>query len=157
MQITKLKFKFYPCTASIHVQHIDGNILQCEIFCSQVCPPILLSDIIDKIRVLNSKLYSFLQDVKASKLAKLFGPRSVSSDSTGSANEINLVFTIPPDLPLSDPERSICPCERSQVNSQLRANWFLLHHGRYRNFFPPFTSSSSFSQSILLISLLGQS
>ena len=65
----------------------------------------LLSEIIDKIRVLNSKLYSFLQDVKTSKL---FGPRSVFSDSTaGSANEINLVFTIPSDLPLSDPERSV--------------------------------------------------
>ena len=57
--------------------------------------------------MLNSKLYSFLKDVKASKLAKLFGPRSVSSHSTGSANESNLVFTIPPDLPLSDPERSV--------------------------------------------------
>ena len=92
---------------SIHVQHIDMNISQCKIFLSQVCPPILLSDFIDKIRVLNSKLYSFLKDVKASKLAKLFGPRSVSSDSTGSANESNLVFTILPDLPLSDPERSV--------------------------------------------------
>ena len=37
----------------------------------------------------------------------MFGPRSVSSDSTGSANESNLVFTIPPDLSLSDPERSV--------------------------------------------------
>ena len=92
---------------SIHVQHIDANISQCKIFLSQVCPPILLSDIIDKIRVLNSKLYSFLKNVNASKLAKLFGPRSDSSDSTGSANESNLVFTIPPDLPLSDPERSV--------------------------------------------------
>ena len=92
---------------SIHVQHIDENISQCKIFLSQVCPPVLLSDIIDKIRVLNSKLYSFLKDVKASKLGKLFGPRSVSSHSTGSANESNLVFTIPPDLPLSDPERSV--------------------------------------------------
>ena len=91
---------------SIHVQHIDENISHCKIFLSQVCPPILLSDIIDKIRVLNSKLYSFLKDVKA-KLAKLFGPRSVSSHSTGSANESNLVFTIPPDLPLSDPKRSV--------------------------------------------------
>ena len=45
---------------SIHVQHIDENISQCIIFLSQVCPPILLSDIIDKIRVLNSKLHSFL-------------------------------------------------------------------------------------------------
>ena len=54
--------------------------------------------------VLNSKLYSFLKDIKASKL---FGPRSVSSHSTGSANESNLVFTIPPDLPLSDPKKSV--------------------------------------------------
>ena len=57
--------------------------------------------------MLNSKLYSFLKDVKASKLAKLFGPRSVSSHSTGCANESILVFTISPDLPLSDPERSV--------------------------------------------------
>ena len=40
-------------------------------------------------------------------MAKLFGPRSFSLDSTGSANESNLVFTIPPDLSLSDPERSV--------------------------------------------------
>ena len=40
-------------------------------------------------------------------MAKLFGPRSVSSDSTASANGSNLVFTIPPDLPLSEPERSV--------------------------------------------------
>ena len=40
-------------------------------------------------------------------MAELFSPRSVSSDSTGSANESNLVFTIPPDLSLSDPERSV--------------------------------------------------
>ena len=92
---------------SIHVQHIDENISQCKIFLSQVCPPILFSDIIDKIRVLNSKLHSFLKDVKASKLPKLFGARSFSSDSTGSANESNLVFIIPPDLPLSDSERSV--------------------------------------------------
>ena len=63
-----------------HVQHTDENISQCKIFLSQVCPPILLSDMIDKIRVLNS-IYSFLEDVKASKLAKLFGARSVSSDT----------------------------------------------------------------------------
>ena len=123
---------------SIHVQHIDENISQCKIFLSQVCPLILLSDFIDKIRVLNCKLHSFLKDVKASKLAKLFSPRSVSSNSTGSANERNLVFTIPPDLPLSDPE--ICSCERSQVCSQLRASWFVLRQGKYRSFFPPFTS-----------------
>ena len=60
-----------------------------------------------KIRVLNSKLYSFFKDVKASKLVKLFDLRSVSSGSIGPANEINQVFTIPPDLPLSDPERSV--------------------------------------------------
>ena len=96
-----------------------------KVFLSQVCPPILLSDIIHKIRVLNSKLYSFLKDVKASKLAKLFGARSVSSHSTGSANESNLVFTIPPDLAFVWP-REICPCERSQVCSQLRPYWFVL-------------------------------
>ena len=50
---------------SIHVQHINENISQCKIFLSQVCPPILLSDIIDKIRVLNSKLHSFLKDVSS--------------------------------------------------------------------------------------------
>ena len=57
---------------SIYVQHIDENISQYKIFLSQVCTPILLSDIIDKIRVLNSKLHSFLTDVKVSKLTKLF-------------------------------------------------------------------------------------
>ena len=45
---------------SIHVQHIDENISQCKIFLSQVYAPILLSGIIDKIRVLNSKFYLFL-------------------------------------------------------------------------------------------------
>ena len=78
-------------------------------FISEICTPILLSDIIDKIRVLNCKLYSFLKHVKASKLVKFFDPGSVSSDTTGTANESNIfiVFTIPPDLPLSHPERSV--------------------------------------------------
>ena len=71
---------------------------------SQVCPPILITDVIDKIRVLNSKLYTFLKDTKASKSAKLLGTRLVSYNYTGYVNRDNLVFTIQPDLPLSDPE-----------------------------------------------------
>ena len=49
---------------SAHVEHLDEDISQCKTFLSQVRPPILITDVIDKIRVLNSKLYAFLKTPK---------------------------------------------------------------------------------------------
>ena len=41
---------------SIHAKHINENIWRCNIFLSHVCPLILLSDIIDKIRMLHMRV-----------------------------------------------------------------------------------------------------
>ena len=61
-----------------------------------------------RIRLLNSRLYSFLQASKASKLNSLVGPLPVSvNNHANSAVQTNLVVTIPPDLTLSDSERSV--------------------------------------------------
>jgi hypothetical protein len=61
------------------------------------------------IRVLNSRLYSFLEASKSSKFNSLLSNRPISpaTNHTSSANSTNLVVTIPPDLTLSDSERSV--------------------------------------------------
>ncbi len=58
--------------------------------------------------MLNSRLYLFLQASKASKFNSLVGPLPVSvNNHANSAVQTNLVVTIPPDLTLSDSERSV--------------------------------------------------
>ena len=93
---------------SLYIQTLDSDISRVKSSLSSVCPSILRKDIIHFIRVLNSRLFSFLQARKASKFDSLLGTRPVSTPShTSSANESNLVVTILPDLALSDYERSV--------------------------------------------------
>ena len=109
---------------SVCKQHIDENISHCKTFLSQVCPPILFTAIIAKIRLLNSKLCSFLYGMKASKLAELMGSSTSSSQSINSSSDDSLVVTIPSDLPLSDSERSVLAKGLKFVpNSQ--AHWYI--------------------------------
>ncbi len=73
-----------------------------------ICPSVLRRDITNFVRMLNSRLYSFLQASKASKFNSLLAPLPVSVNNlANSAVQINLVVTIPPDLTLSDSEKSV--------------------------------------------------
>ena len=91
----------------LHVQTLDSKISRVKSNLSTTCPSILMKDIIESIRMLNSRLYSFLLSSKASKFNSLFGSRPVSAPNhTSLSSRNNLVVTIPPDLHLSDSERS---------------------------------------------------
>ena len=73
-----------------------------------ICPSVLRRDITNFVRMLNSRLYSFLKASKASKFNSLLAPLPVSVNNlANSAVQINLVVTIPPDLTLSDSEKSV--------------------------------------------------
>ena len=92
----------------LHVQTLDSKISRVKSNLSTTCPSILMKDIIESIRMLNSRLYSFLLSSKASKFNSLLGSRPVSAPNhTSLSSHNNLVVTIPPDLHLSDSERSV--------------------------------------------------
>ena len=65
----------------MHVQTLDKGISRVKSILSSSCPSILRKDIIQFIRVLNSRLYSFLQVSKTSKFNSLLGNRPVSATS----------------------------------------------------------------------------
>ena len=70
-----------------------------------VCPVVLVNSIRLKIHELNSKLFQYFQDHKNQKLFELTG-RDPNSNSKPLEQRYNVV-TIPEDLPLSEPEKSI--------------------------------------------------
>jgi hypothetical protein len=81
---------------SQHIQTLDSGISHVKSILSTSCPSILRKDIIQFIRVLNSRLYSFLEASKASKFNSLLSnrPTSTATNHTSSANSTNLVVTI---------------------------------------------------------------
>ena len=68
-------------------------------------PFILRKDITQFIRILNSRLFSFLETSKSSKFNSLIG--TLPDYHASSVDRTNLVFTIPLDLYLYDSERSV--------------------------------------------------
>ena len=86
-------------------QEIDQKIQTNRSELKNVCPVILVNSIRLKIRDLNSKLFQYLQDHKNQKLFELTG-RDPNSNSKPLEQRYNVV-TIPEDLPLSEPEKSI--------------------------------------------------
>jgi hypothetical protein len=94
---------------SQHIQTLDSGISHVKSILSTSCPSILRKDIIQFIRVLNARLWSFLEECKASKFNSLLSnrPISLTTNHISLANSTNLVVTIPPDLTLSDSERSV--------------------------------------------------
>ena len=93
---------------SLHLSTLDSEILRVKSVLVSVCAFILRKDITQFIRMLNSRLFSFLEGSKASKFNSLIGHLPVSTDDhASSVDRTNLVVTIPPDLTLSDSERSV--------------------------------------------------
>ena len=90
---------------SIKRQEIDQKIQTCRSELKNVCPVVLVNSIRLKIHDLNSKLFQYLQDHKNQKLFELTG-RDPNSNSKPLEQRYNVV-TIPEDLPLSEPEKSI--------------------------------------------------
>ena len=90
---------------SIKRQEIDQKIQTCRSELKNVCPVVLVNSIRLKIHDLNSKLFQYLQDHKNQKLFELAG-RDPNSNSKPLEQRYNVV-TIPEDLPLSEPEKSI--------------------------------------------------
>ena len=93
---------------SSHIANLDLDIARTKSVLFSICPSVLRWDITNFVRMLNSRLYSFLQVSKASKFNSLVGPLPVSvNNHANSAVQTNLVVMIPPDLTLSDSERSV--------------------------------------------------
>ena len=90
---------------SIKRQEIDQKIQTNRSELKNVCPVVLVNSIRLKIHDLNSKLFQYLQDHKNQKLFELTG-RDPNSNSKPLEQRYNVV-TIPEDLPLSEPEKSI--------------------------------------------------
>ena len=91
---------------SLHLSTLDSEILRVKSVLVSVCAFILRKDITQFIRMLNSRLFSFLEGSKAPN--SLIGHLPVSTDDhASSVDRTNLVVTIPPDLTLSDSERSV--------------------------------------------------
>jgi hypothetical protein len=93
----------------------------------------ILRNDIQFIRVLNSRLYSFLQARK--------------SHTSSAGHGTNLVVTIPPDLTLSDSERSILAEGLNFVPRPGSFDFFYLK--QIPNLFQTTASESTFSQLIL--------
>ncbi len=93
---------------SSHIANLDLDIARTKSVLFSICSSVLRRDITNFVCMLNSRLYSFLQASKASKFNSLVGPLPVSvNNHANSAVQTNLVVTIPPDLTLSDSERSV--------------------------------------------------
>ena len=93
---------------SSHVANLDLDIVCTKSVLFSICPSALRREITNFVCVLNSRLYSFLQASKALKFNSLVGPLPVSvNNHTNSPVQTNLVVTIPPDLTLSDPHRTV--------------------------------------------------
>ena len=86
-------------------QEIDQKIQTNRSELKTVCPVVLVNSIRLKIHDLNSKLFQYLQDHKNQKLFELTG-RDPNSNSKPLEQRYNVV-TIPEDLNLSEPEKSI--------------------------------------------------
>ena len=117
---------------SIKRQEIDQKIQMNRSELKNVCPVVLVNSIRLKIHDLNSKHFQYLQDHKNQKLFELTG-RDPNSNSKPLEQRYNVV-TIPEDLPLSEPEKSILgkglnfvPLTKRQKNSlskRTRKNFF---------------------------------
>ena len=83
---------------------VDQQIMQCRSKLSKICPTILGQAICSKIQELNSKLLNYLHVIKTQKLQNLLGPKVANSLPL---ENNNTVVTIPTDLSLSDPEKSV--------------------------------------------------
>ena len=90
---------------SIKGQEIDQKIQTNRSELKNVCPVILVNSIRLKIHDLNSKLFQCLQDHKNQKLFELTG-RDPNCNSKPLEQRCNVV-TIPEELSLSEPEKSI--------------------------------------------------
>ena len=90
---------------SIKRQEIDQKIRTNRSELKNVCPVILVNSIRLKIYDLNSKCFQYLQDHKNQKLFELTGT-GPNFNSKPLEQHYNIV-TIPEDLPLSEPEKSI--------------------------------------------------
>ena len=83
---------------------LDLQIMQCRSELSKICPTILVQSIRSKIQELNSKLFIDLHQIKTQKLQNLLRPQITNGQPR---ENNNTVITIPADLPLSDPEKSV--------------------------------------------------
>lgn len=74
--LTHLAFE----SRSSHIQTLDSDISRTKAFLFSIFPSVIRQDIIQFIRMLNSKLYSFLQESRiASKFNLLLGNHPVSA------------------------------------------------------------------------------
>ena len=86
---------------SSHIANLDLDIARTKSVLFSICPSVLRRDItnFNFVRMLNSRLYSFLYASKASKFNSLVGPLPVSVNNHAiSAVQTNLVVKIPPKL-----------------------------------------------------------
>ena len=87
------------------------------------CPAVLVKSIRDKIQHLNSKMFNYCNQIKTPKFTQLLGARANTNSSFTLGNQ-NTVVTIPENMPLSDPEKSVLSLyfvaiSKKLTNSQL--------------------------------------